>query len=830
MKRILFEIFAAVLLVSACAVEDLENSPVAEGGVVSIDLSLNIPELASPSTRAFGDDEAANGMAYMAGCPLQLVVFDANGYLAEVYDVTPTSSDEDEVFFNVNLTQTTSKRIIHFIVNSPVKASDYTFGHESTIIGNLDVALTDTAPNAYWQRIEYNGISENTDMTRIPMLRNFSKITVSSTAEDFIYSGYAVVNVWDKGTVAPYMGEGAFASLNEGENMKTYSVITNTVGYEGVWPADAALSSSDPAQVTFGTTPFYMYERRNTYVSENIPATYLLIKGQYKGEESYYKLDLVYNLDEAGDNKQYYNILRNFHYNVTITSVSGAGYKTPAEAASKAASNNLMGSIDIRDLTNISDAIDRLYVSYTDTTIMDQTIVALKYKVVQSSSDDLTNASVKVTNITSEDNRIIDLYYINASGENVYIWQNGAAVNGYTVNTDIAVADEWSTLYVTFEDIPSDWQVVTNTLRLAVSGLSRETDFYLRKKLYMIVECDPVKVPFGISQKVAANILIPTAITGASDPYQLFPMDFLVEAEQMTLSPDVVTNAAVIEDSPTEMPVVLGSSIIPDKAGKQTFRYKRTIVNDEYQKLPIVDRTVQYDTDGDGVPKEITGKYRVIPCNFLTNTEVSATKVYAENKYFTLIQAGSFINYKASELVGEQYYGIRDVTLEVFVDTPGTYTVTFYEEGGYSSSPVEVTVPEGSNSANVTYKTQSWSGNVSAVITSSDGGSVTVTGDERNVLKVGAMTAGGNTPDTNTTITFHDASGNTLGTTTWTALSAGTYEVQTDSLKGLTDPLNSHVGYFSYSARSGRQPYTYKSDTLNASQITGGTTLNFNRQ
>lgn len=656
MKKILYTLIATLLLIS-CQDDMMHSLPTTDEGLVTLNVSLQVPEMKKSESRAFGE----TNLDYMASCSLQMVVFDGNGYLREW--LNPLEADAQEgsigishitknaekgqIDFKVTLSKAVSYRNIHFIVNSP--KSSYDFGDEATLISSLSVALNEQSQDAYWQQVAFpNGI-DNDDatkalMARVPMIRNFAKITVEDNADKFTLEGFAVVNVWDKGTVAPYKGDGVFAALNTNERMKDYMTITKD-GYEGIWPSDAELVYDDPSKVgktehplttnvtTEGTTtltPFYMYERRNTYVSEDIPATYLLIKGTYNDGEYWYKLDLVYDVDAEGDmvtseeqkavRKQYYNILRNFHYQISIDDVSGPGYGSPEAAANHAASNNLSGSIDIRDLTNISDAVNRLFVSYTDTTLVDNGTVTVRYKYVpNSTTDSKSNADVSIIELTE-----------------------GQGIDRMTkferANTDDA--DGWRSVEVTFDGIPSNWDVITNTLSFNIDGLTREVDFNLRKKMYMIVECDPLKVPLGVKEEVAGNILIPVDITSEEDPYQFFPLEFLIEAENLTISPNVTKNINDIKLSPYEMPVESGTSIIPAKKAnnRQTFRYKRTITNAEYQDLETKPVTVNYNGES------ISGNYKVIPCNFLTNTTVSASKVYAQNEYFTLIKEGEFEN------------------------------------------------------------------------------------------------------------------------------------------------------------------------------------------
>ena len=780
-----------------------------EGGQVTLTVGLKIPELQAANSRALGEFQFTE--EYVKSLPLQLVVFDEGGVLTEYKDSRSTDSDKKVeittvsatdklVTFKVKLTVTNSKRYVHFILNSPTEAYDW--GTESNLIGSLSV---NNQTPAYWQRVEFpNGIAAtmNTDgkytatdevvglMTKVPMLRNFAKISVATTtaaAEILKDVEYYVVNVWDAGTVAPYYnGEFTdFLSFSDATSAPSkYMQITGR-GYEGIEPSGAKLIQKGPdpktdneetwtvddddwieagAKTTDGTTggsPFYMYERRNTFVSVNVPSTFLLIRGKYNGSEeySYYKLDLVYTKDQTTLQKEYYNILRNFHYAVTIESVSGAGYDNPFDAATHAASNNLSGSIDLRDLTNISDKQDRLFVSYTDMTIVNSgTLTAereIQYKYVKGlSTDTKTNDNVVLRELTEKDSdkRITGIYYYKKNDtrkhhiysntqEGGYDW-----IDNYAGQPDIAITnDGWSSIYVEFGGTPSNI-VLTNTLGFYIGALGREVDYHLRSIMPMIVECRPSKVPEGVKQSVAGNILIPAGITDANDAYQLFPLEFWVEAEQLTLSPDVVSNKAAITLSPYEMPVESGNSIIPSKANKQTYRYKRTITNEEYQQLPTKPVTVTKELDGTtDLATSITETYKIIPCHFLTNTIESESKVYAKNDYFNLIKYGEFKNadpdIKNATLTDYGVYGIgQAATLSFTAVTGDTYTITSDNLSEPSRSVSKTVSLKANGSTEINLVTATWEKTSMVTITASDGTEYDVMAAARKSLPMKATT------------------------------------------------------------------------------------------
>lgn len=747
MKRILYILFSLLWLTS-CSDEGMQSSLDPEtGDKVTYTIGMNIPEMQQADSRVLGEWEMNDAQ----NIPLQLVVFDANSFFVEAVDAIFKEVNGEEVFFDVTLSATEEKRIIHFILNSPKASTAYTFGMEHELIGQL---ATGNQTAAYWQRLElpngtavygtdqngYVTVSASEDaqtrMEEIPMIRNFAKVTVESKDANFFLEEFTIVNAWDQGTVAPYNqtgGTGGFATFHTEEHTgRTYEAITED-GYEGTLPIGASISGIE--DFISCDEAFYMYERRNTYDNTNpTPVSFMLVKGKYGGKDYYYKIDLIYN---SGGQIQYYNILRNFHYHVIINGVSGLGYDTAEDAASKPASNNLNSSVDIRDFTNIAATADeRLFVSYTDLTVVEAGTVEVKYRYMNG-QDNYENDVVTIEELTEGDSKDCLVSAIKV-GEND--------------------SEGWQTVQVTFDRLPTNEEVYTNTLRFVVyneSGvphLAREVDFNLRKPMNMVVECNPRRgVEAKVDAEVTANILIPTGITESHDPYQLFPLEFLVEAEKLSLYPDVAKNDANITLSPSEMPVHTGASIIPE-VDENTFRYVRTVTIEEYNALST--QTVMVNG--------VTGTYKVIPCYFKTNKANNATSVYAYNKYFTLRKEGYFLNgtgiiSNASLTETSYYYGGKNVSVKFTANEDGVYTITSANLNG--SATVRLSGGEIYTSPEGTFTTATWADAGKVRVTFEDGDYVEINGTgARDVLQMWARSAtyGGNPLEGTTSLGMYD--------------------------------------------------------------------------
>lgn len=595
--------------------------------------------------------------------------------------------------FEVTLTVTDQPRIIHFIANCPVEQIVY--GHEASIIGNMYVEKDDdpdTPETAYWARIEVPYILvqevENADGTtkyipeanilpkfqHIPMLRNYAQVVVKNgtnknpnQTSPFEFIGFTLYNTIDMGTVAPYNNNTQqFQSFVGPDGMRYKYPALTALNYRGHALAAADLntsleldSSNDDGYKWYAPLPedelsltditqsaFFMYERKISVKtneedkwSESPP--HLIIKGNYDGKTYYYKVDLVYNVYGDPDNTEqvtdieYYNILRNFRYQFTISEVAGPGYDSVQEAINGATSNNLSGSATTTKFTNISDEVGRLWVSYTDTTLVSNNTITLKYKFVPDLDNHEVTNNVVGSGVTFEN-------------------MEGDVIKNYTVaETDIegGAWDGFREITIQVKDPQTMTKEQTIVIKSANANLSRDVRYYLKEKYPMTVVCNPKKVGAVIGAPVDVDIKLPVGLTE-----DMFPLDLEIEVYDMTLSPDASKNT---------MPVKTGLSIIPlpEKQGKKTFRFIKSIeTKAEYDALPT------------------EGTNKVIKTSWLTNMANNGSTVYVYNKYFE-IGSDNFINAKSFN--GEFTKGT--------IGTTGTQTVD-YEFDIHAPLPSGMTV------------------------------------------------------------------------------------------------------------------------------------------
>lgn len=602
-------------------------------GEANIKFSVTLPG-GMTQTKAMGESPVTD----IAN--LYLIIFDSNGYFVESRQAEITNRLNNTADFNVTLTMTNQKRIIHFIANCPIAQVKY--GHENEVISELYVTKGESIETAYWHRIEVPYIianeagqlldsklnvltGANNPFLNVPLLRNYTQITVEDNDDEddnFHLLSYAVYNTIDRGTVAPYnkskAGFQMFGSISYDRLLAE--------GFEGHALASAELDS-DITEEDFiePGTPYYLYERKISVrhdADEEVWAespTHIIIKGIYTGKgyetnttPSYYKVDLI---REVNDAYQYYNLIRNFDYTFRLRSVTGAGYDTLEKAMDNAAANNLAGSTETQKLTDVSDGTGRIMVSYTDTTLVSNHDIQFKFRYIPNIATQKSS------------NREVSLV-----GE---LDGNGNVLKGLKYTIDYADNDDagWATVTFRVND-PSDIkQTQKITLNVADNlNLQKTITFTLMKPYSLDIICyDPTNQGEGVTFENPDNVIEPgigklvgVALRISDDlTRDMFPLEFMVEADKLSISPDVSTGNTV--------PVISGQSIIPGKTAP-SFHYLFTLETYEiYQSL-------LYDEEN---------HKKFVITRWLTNMVNSASYVVVDNKYFNI--AASYFKNDANQ-------------------------------------------------------------------------------------------------------------------------------------------------------------------------------------
>lgn len=625
-------------------------------------MSVDMGDLQSATTRTMGDN--------VEGTPtLWLVVFDSEGYLVEwtkAYDLTPSTNGPTT--FKAELHATLEGRIMHFLLNYVDDAADlqFDYGHENNIIGGLTVERT---RDVYWQRVELpEGINGSTTddgtakkyLTKVPLVRNFSKITVTVDCDHFNLLGFYVLNVPNRGTVAPFVN-GSFVeyykTTSNGFISKDYAAL-NSIGYHGSMPDNDVRiqTATDAANFTSlsDKNPYYLYE--STYVNGNKDKTVsVLLQGEYTNESDettsyWYRVDLVKPNESTGV-IEYFDVLRNFAYNIKITHVT-AGKTSARDAIEQPAGNNILSSLDIAHLTNISDGTATLEVNYTDTVLITNDAVTVRYKFTDKSTG-TKNTNENIENKTNDCG-----WYL--------------TYDGTTAPVTVSVAGDdatggWRDVTISVTGAITERKEVSITFFATSSTdvvLSRTVHYTLMPKQTMLVEC-PELVPATVGSEFNVNILIPDGL-----PEAMFPLDFAIESQ--AANNDLYLAQYITPSNSETVSVKTGGSIVEGFEGKKSFQYVVSFSYDEYLKLVQTERTLDNGQ---------TVSMRLFPTAFKSNTAQSASTIYAYNRYFTLgkdeFANGNVTNFTASFTNDNTAtYGIgRTITLNLKAGDAGKYII-----------------------------------------------------------------------------------------------------------------------------------------------------------
>lgn len=604
MKKLVY-IFSLLLLACACNLEDFEPQTSRDADKVRLSLSLSVPEVQS-LTRAMDDKPQLE--------TLHLVVFDQNGMLVEYAQAQnlEKATENDKLYtFDVELTISDTPRHIHFVGNSPAAPK---FGMETDVMTAME---TESGADAYWYRKTIAKIDATTDAEGkliptqetkaafgvIPLVRNFAKIVVTESADNFELVSYAIAGRPVKGKVAPYnRNKGNFQDFVKTDGlMKTYEELTAD-GYDAFSPTgvglDFRLEDSD-SYTDFSADPKYVYERETPLSN----ASYVIVKGYYNGDKNntvYYKVNLR---DKDGN---YVPLRRNFQYNINISSVTRNGYATVADAVASSGSGDISTDLEFISLTNISDGEVRLTVEYTSKTLVSSDPVTLKVKF------DKVGSNPTLGKLTAEKG---------PEGE------TGAAINSVSA----AVGPDskgWYTYTITPVAVSGTQKtqslIVTGNYTLGGKSLSisREVSYTLMEKRVMSAQCIPSEVLKEQGQEFDLQITIPDGL-GES----MFPLEFSIEAVKLSITP-----------KNDNMPVSSGTSTIVDVAerkGKSSFWFVKTLSYEEYKAIALnEDQTKSF------------------LCHFATNMAISETDIYVSNPYFnqTSCKLGNYVPLKFDNL------------------------------------------------------------------------------------------------------------------------------------------------------------------------------------
>jgi len=749
---------AALWTLSSCFKElDGPVAPItpAEGKVL-IDGSVCLPGDVGAflGTKAFGE---APRVYY-----LYLAVFDESDILTEIVEAKPGSSSHpgnpDEGFdagsapdyltpFYVEMTGVENDdRYIQFIATTEshptLAAGAVNKMDEAAFVQNL--SMTGGAV-AFWGRTHVTSITMDTHFSDILMVRNYAKVKVEESADNFEIVGFKVFDTPVYGTIAPFNNNAQnyltindevrinfdrFARYSTGSTQDNpYTWFTSSDKYYGFMPQDIQYDdlsshySSDGSDTMVADGVWldpvndadYLYEC--SFRPDRNP--FIIMKANYTdpdtsdGDDSgtyYYKADFVYQNGELGST-EYYNILRNFQYTLKVTGVDGKGSSTVYDAVNSIALNNFQGSTLAQSLTNIATDDSRLYVSHTDVLITKGTTLTMYVK------------SRTGENYQTNDNGGLTAA-IRTPSSGSYIVSDAANI---VISGSDEASGEWAgwrkvTITVTDPSSLGKAEVWKQTIQFSnTAGLVRTVNLTLRRPFSLAVDVTDVVEKVKDSE-CEVSFSIPAGLTEAR-----FPMYFYIEQEENMLYP-----LALADGDAAALTVESGASKIPENESANTFYYRRMISWTEFS-------TTSTDAQGN---KTFTSYFKSLRPESATTVWVIPAE---ENDYYNpfddieneYTNKDSFLNEKIAGKVSFPNYGLQLAPedfeiVEATTNSDGTIIYT-------SSAPAVATVSSSGKVTAVAEGTATITASVAATgsyTAASDSYTVTVTEDALCGLKL----------------------------------------------------------------------------------------------
>lgn len=627
--------YAALTVLGACSQNDMPayNIPGEDDNSFTVSASLNVPLLGQAQTRSLGQTPEYSNLKLYA-IEFECVNADdpSQNVILNIYDNKDEISNEqfdgnDIVTFNIRLNKSEHPRILHLVAVPKGVDLEIGYGTEAYVIPNL---YTTGNNDAYWKRIVFTdgyGVQGDSEwqtsddakrlLTNVPMLRNFAQISVANEADNFVLTGFTVMNIADRGSVAPWnYSKGEFAEFLNGSEMKSYSEISSEEGegYPGYLPGGYSLTDLSAEGMTFDTDPKYIYER--PFPQTHLDRTFVIVSGRYGNDQTdtYYKVDL--GKSEENGVFSYYNLLRNINYHITINKVGVSGYPTPSEAATGVVYNNFSFDVDTQRLTNISDGSDILFVNFTSAVItrQDQTAIEFKYRYR------------KVGNSTDYNNDNLNFIGL----------EPGSVIESVSTPSEDDKSG-WRTVKIKTFNPTNDVKTQSFTLVDPTTGLGRTITLILRNP-WQLLNPEEFAGRFSWTYPTEAQATVRRGKAGYTTgryltvffnlPDELneamFPLTFTVESDRQDIENDPIGNLLV-----TSGPSMFVS-------GATRIQYLKTVTWRQYNEEKTKENPNNTIVESDG------RKIHRVRCRFLTTTSVPSgtltTNVKIRNPYFDDIQ------------------------------------------------------------------------------------------------------------------------------------------------------------------------------------------------
>lgn len=610
-----------------------ETTQEAVGDVFSITATVTVPDMPVSLTRGKMGD-TPNGNLKLTLLEFAKGTDATNSNLTRIYQAETISTTDvgngQSVKFKVSLNSTTEPRILHLMVTDDFVSCNY--GSEATVLPTVTTGYTNgISQEAYWGRVEFPdgyvaSAGDDTQtlrpevkekLTDVPVIRNFAKVSIQNNAtSSFELYGFQLVNVPTSGTIAPYnAAKREVPNLLSGNAMLGYKDAVAI--YEGIVPADAGFRNQESevkGMNANGThdkwvpTPQYIYE----HPFESARRTYMIVQGRYRNADGstirdnvYYKIDLGSSEGSTTGMFDYYDLLRNYNYNVVIHSVSAPGAATPSEAIDGPTYNNLSASVETKNMTNVSDGDNMLFVSDTSLIFVNEQPVTFMYRYIRNIGPDQAPANdVPVVKNLSE----------------------GAVVKSISETSTFTDANgvEWKAITITPNTPTADIKEQSFTV-VDPNGLGREISMVLHTPWDI---SNANEYPGHDNERPATGQgTAPSQAQGELTVYfdlpdglaeSMFPLQFRLEA-----------NPQNVENNPIgTMVVFTGPSLFAENNGAPAISYIKTVSWKEYNFKYRPGESNDVDTG-------VRNPDHTVRCRFRTiNVGTGQTKMIISNPYF----------------------------------------------------------------------------------------------------------------------------------------------------------------------------------------------------
>lgn len=697
--RYIWLVMTAALLLTAttsCSDELFEDRPDGrpafeynEDGSLTIGITTDISDLQVPATRAMGDTPDYDALT------LYLLVFDADGFLRQTQAVTErTLVDDTEhagrklVQYQATLYPLDSEATIHLIATSQPNLEAEQIAGKIARKELLHSLYTANNNEAYWSRVplgvkilskdeddsnETNAKAIVAKLSHVPMVRNFARVSVGDVTGDFRVTGLYLYNALDRGAMVPYIATDGNLNAETRENggfvqffdrdasgkavNRSYKQISAT-GYIGE-PHNSATLLQEPIYTDAPDArikpEIYFYER--PYRTTN--RSFAVIKGQRSrgannwSEDMYYKVDFIYTEenDPVGE-AIYYNLIRNFDYHININSVNADGYSTADAAANGMVYNNLTASIEVRDLTSISNGDETIIVNktnyvFTKANLADGFEIIGKY-LIKGTQDDSRNLKAM---ITSPETGFLEFGTTNGGAAGAYA--NGEKRWTVKVKDGIqpSATPRQQTVYI-YRGEKGDgtyglYRIITFTLIDSFQILHIDT--------FPGLWSDYAEAPWhwtdqsGVLNEMGQGVDAPlTLFFELQDglPESIFPLEFTIESNRQNIQNAYVGNAVVKTVPPQQSLFWNGGN---GGVSSARIQFVKTVTWEDYNTVGTTESPA-------------TGS-RIVRCRFLTTTDlaqdgigqgtgnntVSYTSLRVYNPYFPVVEDEFMRSQKTSD-------------------------------------------------------------------------------------------------------------------------------------------------------------------------------------